>query len=124
MNDVLWVIAGVLAASFVTSALLKLTRTKEQLQESGLGWVEDFSPQTIKLIGVAEGLGAIGLVLPAVVDVAEVLVPVAATALAVVMAGAFATHLRRREAPLAVVNLVFLGLLVFVAVGRFGAHSF
>jgi hypothetical protein len=124
MNDVLWVIAWVLAASFVASALLKLTRTKEQLQESGLGWVEDFSPQTIKLIGVAEGLGAIGLVLPALVDVAPALVPVAATGLAVVMVGAIATHLRRREWPLAVVNLVFLGLLVFVAVGRFGAHSF
>ncbi len=124
MNDVLWVVAWVLAASFVASALLKLTRPKEQLQNSGLGWVEDFRPQTIKLIGVAEGLGAIGLVVPALVDVVPVLVPVAATGLAVVMVGAIATHLRRREWPLAVVNLVFLGLLVFVAVGRFGAHSF
>ncbi|WP_205754588.1 DoxX family protein [Pseudarthrobacter sp. NamB4] len=41
----------------------------------------------------------IGLVLPALLKIAAVLVPAAATGLVLLMAGAAVTHTRRREIP-------------------------
>jgi uncharacterized membrane protein YphA (DoxX/SURF4 family) len=123
MNVVLWVIAGVLAVAFLAAGATKLTQPKEKLATS-MGWVEDFSPGAVKLIGALEVLAAIGLVLPAVLDVVPVLVPLAAIGLVVLMAGAALTHSRRKEVPLIVVNLVLLALAAVVAWGRFGPYSF
>ena len=75
MNLALWIAAALLALAFLATGLLKITRSKEQLAAAGMGWTEDFSPSVIKAIGVAEVLGAIGLILPAVLDVAPVLCP-------------------------------------------------
>jgi hypothetical protein len=79
VNLALWIIAGVLAFAFAGSGILKLVQPKDKLVASGVGgWAADWSPVSIKLIGVAEILGAIGLILPALVHVAPVLVPLAA----------------------------------------------
>lgn len=124
MNLALWIAAALLALAFLATGLLKITQSKEKLAEAGMGWTESFSPPVIKAIGVAEVLGAIGLILPAVLDVAPALVPVAAVGLALVMVGAAITHLRRKETQMVVVNVVLLVLAVFVAWGRFGDHAF
>jgi VIT1/CCC1 family predicted Fe2+/Mn2+ transporter len=97
---------------------------KEKLVTSGQGWADDFSPTNIRLIGLAEILGAIGVVLPAVVHMAPILVPLAATGLVLVMAGAAAVHARRNEPMNVAVNVVLIALAVFVAWGRFGPYSF
>jgi hypothetical protein len=102
---------------------MKIFRTKEQLVGSGMGWAQDFSPSTIRLIGLAELLGAIGLILPAVLHIAPILVPLAAVGLALVMVGAGAVHARRKEWPFIAVNLVLLAIAVIVAWGRFGPYS-
>lgn len=124
MNVVLWIIAAVLAVAFLASGAMKLMKSKEQLVEAGQGWAEDFSPGLIKTIGALEILAAIGLVLPALLDIAPILVPLAALGLVVVMVGAIATHVRRKETPMIVVNLVLLSLAAVVAWGRFGSYSF
>ena len=124
MNLALWVMAIVLAAVFAASGLMKQFVPKDKLVTSGQGWAQDFSPTSIRLIGLAEILGAIGLVLPGVVHVAPILVPLAAVGLALVMAGAAAVHARRKEAPMVAMNAVLLVLAVFVAWGRFGPYSF
>jgi hypothetical protein len=66
--------------------------------------------------------GATGLILPGVTKIATVLVPIAATGLAVTMVLATVVHLRRHEN--VAVNLVLLALAVFVAWGRFGPNAF
>jgi uncharacterized membrane protein YphA (DoxX/SURF4 family) len=124
MNIALWIAAGLLALAFLATGLLKITRSKEKLAAAGMGWTESFSPATIKAIGVAEVLGAIGLILPAVLDVAPILVPIAAVGLALVMVGAITTHLRRKESQLVALNVVLLVLALFVAWGRFGPYAF
>lgn len=87
-------------------------------------WVEDFSAGAVKAIGALEALGGVGLVLPAAVGIAPVMVPVAAVGLVLLMAGAIMTHIRRHEAKAIVVNVAYLALAVFVAWGRFGPESF
>ncbi|WP_203750214.1 DoxX family protein [Cellulomonas chitinilytica] len=118
MNVLLWVVAGFLAFVFLLTGLLKLVRTKEQLAATGIGWVEDFGPGTIRLIGVVEVLGAAGLILPAVTGIAEVLVPVAAIGLTLNMLGAMSVHIRRKEPTLVVLTAVLAFLAAFLAWGR------
>ncbi len=124
MNVVLWIVAGVLAAAFLASGLMKLAQPKKKIVDSGMGWAEDFRDGAVKGIGALEVLGALGLILPAVFDVATVLVPIAATGLALIMLGAAVTHARRKESQMVVVNVVLLLLAAFVAWGRFGPYAF
>jgi DoxX-like family len=89
-----------------------------------MDWTEDFAQSQIKGIGTLEVLAAIGLILPAVLDVAPELVAVAAVGVVLLMLGAGATHWRRGEKHLLPVNLLIAALAVFVAIERFGAHAF
>jgi NADPH:quinone reductase-like Zn-dependent oxidoreductase/uncharacterized membrane protein YphA (DoxX/SURF4 family) len=124
VNTVLWVIAIVLAVVFLFSGLLKVIRPREKLAESGIGWTEDVRAGPIKLIGALEVLAAAGLILPAALDIAPVLTPLAATGLGIIMIGATVVHARRREYPLAAFTVVLLILSAVVAWGRFGSYSF
>ena len=124
MNVVLWIVAGVLAAAFLGAGLMKITQPRKKLADSGMGWTEDFGDGAVKAIGALEVLGALGLILPAVFDVATVLVPIAATGLALLMLGAAVTHARRKESQMIVANVVLFALAAFVAWGRFGPYAF
>ena len=124
MNIALWAIAGLLALAFLGAGSMKLTTPIEKLRER-MPWAQDFSAGMVKAIGAAEVLGAIGLILPAAVGVAPVLVPIAALALAAVMAGAVAVHLRRGDGLAGAAPSVVLGLLsLLLAVLRFGPFAF
>jgi uncharacterized membrane protein len=115
MNVTLWVVQILLALAFLVSGITKAIRPSEKLKVG----LPEFRPGVIRLIAVAEILGAAGLILPGVTRVATVLTPLAATGLAIIMIGAVVTHARRRESRAAVVNVVLLALTVLVAVGRF-----
>lgn len=124
MHLILWIIAGLLAVVFLAAGLLKVTQPKEKLAASGLAWTEDFSPGAVKAVGALEVLAAVGLILPAALDVVPVLVPLAALGLVALMVGAAFTHARRKEAPAIAMALVLLVLAALVVVGRFGPESF
>jgi uncharacterized membrane protein YphA (DoxX/SURF4 family) len=124
VNVALWIIAGLLAAAFAGAGLMKLAQPKAKLAAAGMGWTEDFTDGQVKGIGAVEVLGAVGLVLPAALGIAEVLTPLAALGLALTMVGAAITHLRRGEGSMVPVNVVLGGLALFVAVMRFGPQSF
>jgi uncharacterized membrane protein YphA (DoxX/SURF4 family) len=124
MGTFLWALAGLLAVVFLAAGTMKLTQPKAKLAATGQGWVEDFSDNAVKGIGLLEVLAAIGLIFPAALDIAPVFVPLAATGLGLMMVGAALTHARRREFPNIAVNTVLLALAAVVAWGRFGPHSF
>lgn len=124
MNITLWIIAAVLALAFLAAGLMKAVQPKEKLAASGMAWVEDFPPGAVKAIGVVEVLGALGLVLPALLDIAPVLVGWAALGLAVTMLGAIGVHTRRKETKALPANVVLLVLAALVAWGRLGPHAF
>ena len=124
MNIVLWIIAAALALVFLAAGAMKLAQPKEKLTASGMEAMENLPAGAIKTIGALEVLAAVGLVLPAVLDLAPVLVPLAATGLVLLMVGAAVTHARRKENQAVVVNGVLLVLAAVVAWGRFGPYSF
>jgi len=114
-----WAVAALLAVVFAGAGLTKVVIPRERLARApGGGWVLDFPAAFVKLLGVLEILGAAGLILPALLHVAAVLVPVAAGCLAALMAGAAVVVLRRHERGHALVDLTYLALAVFVAASR------
>ena len=125
MNTAVWLAQGLLAVAMLGAGAMKLAKSKAELQASGsMDWVEDFPEGRIKGIGALEVLAGLGLVLPALLDVAEILVPIAAVGVVLLMLGAAATHLRRKENQMVPVNLLIAAIAVFVAVMRFGPESF
>jgi hypothetical protein len=116
MNTGLRVSQGLLAFAFLASGIVKLVLPREKLAAKA-AWVNDFSAAQLKLIGLAETLGAVGLVVPALTGIAPMLTPLAAAGLVAIMIGAVATHVRRKEPP---TPPIVLGILAaIVAVGRF-----
>jgi hypothetical protein len=125
LNLTLWIIAGLLAVAYLVGGAIKLIVPKEKLAAApGGGWVEDFSAGTVKAIGALEVLAAMGLILPAAIGIAPILVPLAAGGLVSIMVGAVITRLRRHEAKAMVLDLACLALAGFVAWGRLGPESF
>lgn len=121
----LWIAAGFAAAIFLGTGLLKLTTRRERLVAAGLGWADDFSAEQIRLIGLAEVLGVIGLVVPPLVGVLPVLAPVAASCLAALMLGATVVHVRRGELlPDSLRTLALVALCLVIAVYRFGPEAY
>lgn len=124
MNIALWIIAGILAFAFAGAGVMKMTASTDDLFEK-MPWVEDFSAQQVRAIGGVEVLGAIGLILPPLVDILPLLAPVAATGLTLTMIGAAVVHLRRGEGIPAAAPAIVLGALsAFVAIMRFGPQAF
>jgi DoxX-like family len=127
LNIALWIVAGILAVVFLVASSTKLFVPKEKL--AGMGgaasrWAEDFSPGALKAIGALEFLAAVGLMVPAVLGIAPVLVPLAATGAVLLFAGAVIMRLRRSERATIIADLVYLAMAAFVAWGRFGPGSF
>jgi len=118
MSIALWVVQVLLAAAFLVSGATKLSQPKEKLVKNW-AWVEEFSQPTLRIIGVLEVLGAIGIVLPALTGILRWLTPLAALGLVLTMIGAALTHLRRKEyGPIAVTSVLLI-LAAFLAYGRF-----
>ncbi len=125
MNIVLWMLACLLALVFLAAGGMKLAQSKEKLAASpSMAWTEEFSPGVIKMVGALEVLAAIGLILPAALDIAPVLVPLAAFGLVLLMSGAAITHARRKESSAIPTNMVLILLAGLLAWVRFGPYSF
>ncbi|MBT5634252.1 MAG: DoxX family protein, partial [Gammaproteobacteria bacterium] len=90
MNTVLWIFQGILTFMFLMVGTMKLMQPKEKMADK-MGWVEDFSQGQIRVIGILEVLGALGLVLPMLTGILPILTPLAALGLVFIMLGAFST---------------------------------
>ena len=126
MNTAVWIVSGLLAATYLAAGTLKSTRPVDVLRPQ-MGWVDDISLRTLRLIGVLELLGALGLVLPKLLGVLDerggvegTVTGLAATGLTALQLLALRVHLRRGEAGKTPINVVLAALAAFVAAARFG----
>lgn len=120
MNLALWIAAGLLATVFLVAGSTKLFVSRERLARApGGAWVNDFSGGFVKSLGAVKVLGAVGLIVPGALDVAPVLVPLAAVGLGLIMIGAAIVEFRLRDGRHVAVNLMYLAVIAFVASGRF-----
>ena len=105
-----WILAALASLAFLVVGFMKLLRPLPALKDAGMGWVDDFAAPSVKLIGFAEILGALGLLLPAVTGIATILSPIAGLCLVALMLGAIVVHMRRHESPVAPVVLAVVAL--------------
>lgn len=111
LNTSLWIAQAFVALVVVLAGTTKLVFAREQL-EKRMHWAASWPRWRIKLLGLAEVAGAVGLVAPAATGIAPVLTPIAALCLAVLMAGAVRTHQRLGEGfvPAVVIGVLCVGL--------------
>ncbi len=117
MHLALWIASGLLAFAMLSAGAIKLVTPRAKLMEK-MKWAKTWSAGNVKLLGLAEVLGAIGLVVPHGTGILPILTPIAAVCLVVLMIGAVKTHLDLKEPALAPGLLALLAL--FVALGRAG----
>ena len=113
-----WIVTSLLALANLGAGGMKLLSPVPALRQR-LPWAEEVGTVPTRLIGLAEVLGAIGIVLPALLHIAPLLTPLAAVGLGVIQLAAIVFHLRRGEGKNVPANIVLLALAVFVAVARF-----
>ncbi len=117
MNAVLWGLQGFLAFAMFMAGTFKVATPHAKLVDK-MKWAATWPPARVKLLGLAEVLGAVGLVVPWATGIASVLTPIAACCLLILMLGALKTHVDLKE-PF-IVPVVLGALLLVVAVGRLG----
>lgn len=117
MNIFLWILQIILAIVFLMAGSNKAfnyNKAKEQM-----AWIQSTPKKLVLFIGLAETLGALGLIIPYAFNIVPILTPIAATALAVVMALAAIFHIQRKEFSSIWANISFIILLLIISIGRF-----
>lgn len=117
MNLVIWVLQIGLTAVFLYFGILKMFMPIERIEKK-VSWARDYSESKVKFFGFLEVIGAIGLLIPWRLDILPILTPMAATGLAMVMAGAGMVHLKRDE-----INMLFLNIVIIFLLAGVGFHS-
>jgi putative oxidoreductase len=110
----LWVVQGLLGAMFLAIGAMKATQPIPVLANT-LGWPAAVPAPLVRVIGIAELLGGLGLILPAATSVKPMLTPLAGVGLAMVTLLAAIFHIRRGELGALPLPLVLGGLAAFVA---------
>jgi DoxX-like family len=109
----LWIVQGLLALLFLFAGGMKLVLPLEALTEQ-----MPLPGLFVRFIGVAEVLGAMGLILPGLLRIRPALTPLAAAGLVLIMIGAMVLTLAGGDVTSALIPLVVGLLLGFVAYGR------
>jgi uncharacterized membrane protein YphA (DoxX/SURF4 family) len=116
MDLALWVLQVALAVGFLGAGYMHAFRFERFSANPRMAWALSVGRENMRIIGLLEIAGAVGLVLPAAIGIAPGLSVVAAGCLALLMGAAIVFHLRRGEP--VVSNLLLGGLAVVVVVGR------
>jgi hypothetical protein len=119
MNVVLWIGQGLLAVTFLVSGLGKSTQSVERMIATGQTAAKIVPLPFMRVAGVSELLGVLGVILPWLTGIAKVLTPVSALGFGVIMVMAASVHTRLREPRAVAINLVILAVAVLIAWGRF-----
>ena len=109
----LWTVQGLLALIFLFAGGMKLAMPLELLAKQS-----PLPGAFLKFIGVAEVLGAVGLILPGLLRIRPELTPLAAAGLVIIMAGATVVTLAGGAVATALIPLVVGLLAASVAYGR------
>ncbi|WP_084077442.1 DoxX family protein [Demequina sp. NBRC 110057] len=121
MDAALWVAVIALAAVFIPSGFVHAVRGKKRAVELGQEWANDFTDQQVRLIGAAEIVGSLAVLVFPMIGFIPWIVPVAALGLLVIGFGAAFVHIRRGDALANITVPALLGVIALIVfVGRIG----
>lgn len=113
----LWIVQGLLALTFVGTALWKLATPIPDLA-THMPWMGQVSPVFLYATAVLDLLGGLGVVLPSITRIRPGLTVLAALGCVALQAGAIVFHVSRGEVASTPFNVLLVALSLFVAWGR------
>lgn len=119
-DTLLWVLQWVFGIYFVAIGVMHFV-VPDGLPAL-MEWMYELNDTMHAIVGIAEILGGLGLILPSVTKIKPELTVYAAAGLVLVMAGAVVFHATRSEG-VSIVNNVFIAAIVaFIGYGRWKLH--
>lgn len=115
MNISLWFVQIVVALVFFAIGGIKVMRSTRPGKPGGP--VEPI-PVPMRILGGAEVLGAIGIILPEAMGIMPVLTIAAAVCLGIVMVGATIIHIKEKLYRMSAFTISLLLILVYIVIGR------
>ncbi|MGE8431516.1 DoxX family protein [Chryseobacterium joostei] len=122
MNTILWIIQGLLSLFFIMPGFGKITGSKEKHVADG-HLKSESSIIPIRILGVLEWLGCIGIIIPWLIDFAPILTTMAATGFCLIMIAGMVVHTKKQEYKMLPMLIVVFILSATVAYFRFEALS-
>lgn len=119
MEEIIWFIQGVLCGVFLFTGFKKTFLSKEQVLKSAGPAVGDLTDTQLRLAGISEIAGAIGIILPVYLDIYPILTPLAAIGLALSMLVALSLNVEHKQMKRVAINIVFLAMAIAVAIYYF-----
>jgi uncharacterized membrane protein YphA (DoxX/SURF4 family) len=113
LNVTLWIVQALLAIVYLVSGSMKLIMPIEEMTRD-----VPLPGAFLRFIGVAEVLGALGLVLPWLLGIRPHLTPLAGAGLTIIMIGATAITTATMGLAMGLIPLTVGSLVAFVAYGR------
>jgi uncharacterized membrane protein YphA (DoxX/SURF4 family) len=114
----IWLAQAVAAGLFCMSGIMKLTTPIPELSAM-MPWAGELSPTFVRLIGLIDLAGGLGLILPSLTRILPHLTVVAALCCILLQILAVGFHSFRGEFAVLPLNAVLLGLTIFIFWGRF-----
>jgi uncharacterized membrane protein YphA (DoxX/SURF4 family) len=117
MEIALWIVAAIVALFYVPSGGMKVFNTAKFTDS--MPWAQRLGTPLVRVVGILELLGAIGIVLPQLTGIgAPLLTILAAGALALVQIVAIGIHLAEKSYSSLPINIAMVVLPLFVFLGR------
>lgn len=117
MEIALWIVAAIVALFYVPSGGMKVFNTAKFTDS--MPWAQRLGTPLVRVVGVLELLGAIGIVLPQLTGIgAPLLTILAAGALALVQLVAIGIHIAEKSFASLPINIAMVVLPLFVFLGR------
>lgn len=118
LNILVWLVQIIVAGLFIMIGAMKLIRPLLEVLTS-IPWVADVHSILVRLFGLVDLVGGVGLVLPSVLRIKPHYAYCAAWSLCLVMVLAAVFHLFRGEFAAIPVNIFLFALLYFIGWARY-----
>ena len=115
LNIGLWVVQVLLAILFLMAGITKLTSPVENLPYP---WMKEVPELMVRLLGIVEILGGIGIFLPSMLRIKPQLAIFATLGMIFLMISAIIFHVMRGESAVIGFNFIVIALAGFVYWGR------
>lgn len=117
LNVILWIVQVLLGGMYLMAGVMKSTTPMDALHQQ-MSWTLAVPDLMVRVIGISELLGGVGLLLPSLLRIRPSLTPLASLLLTLVQILALAFHVSRGEVNMLPVNIVMALLSTFVWWGR------
>jgi hypothetical protein len=117
LNVALWTVQGLLALTFVGTAIWKVATPISDLAAK-MPWMGQVSPSFLYATALLDLLGGLGVLLPSLTRIKPGLTVLGALGCVALMAGAIIFHISRGESANTPFNFFVLACSLFVAWGR------